>query len=83
VSAGLAEIAAGDLDLDATLGCGQVFHWVREGAGWLGAVGDAPVYLEQNGGRLLVSAGSAELAATWRSTIRGRKFARASPPTRR
>ena len=65
MSAGLAEIAAGDLDLDATLGCGQVFHWVREGAGWLGAVGDAPVYLEQNGGRLLVSAGSAELAARY------------------
>ncbi len=65
MSAGLAEIGAEDFDLEATLTCGQVFHWVREGAGWLGAVGDAPVYLEQTGGRLLVSAGAEETAARY------------------
>ena len=65
MSAGLAEIGAEDFDLEATLTCGQVFHWMREGAGWLGAVGDAPVYLEQTGGRLLVSAGAEETAARY------------------
>ena len=65
MSAGLAEIGAEDFDLEATLSCGQVFHWGREGAGWLGAVGDAPVYLEQSGGRLFVSAGAEETAARY------------------
>ena len=65
MSAGLAEIGAEDFDLEATLTCGQVFHWVREGAGWLGAVGDAPVYLEHSGGRLFVSAGAEETAARY------------------
>ena len=65
MSAGLTEIAAEDCDLEATLGCGQVFHWVREGAGWLGAIGAAVVYLEQRDGRLLVSAGAEEMAARY------------------
>lgn len=34
-------------DLAATLDSGQVFHWVPAGAGWAGAIGDVPVYLEQ------------------------------------
>ena len=50
------------IDLAATLTCGQVFHWRREGAGWLGAVGDEPLYVEQSGERLLVPAGAEELA---------------------
>lgn len=65
MTADLAEIGAEDFDLEATLTCGQVFHWVREGAGWLGTVGDAPVYLEQSGGRLFVSAGAEETAARY------------------
>ena len=59
------ELAAADFDLEATLGCGQVFHWVREGAGWLGAVGDAAVYAEQRGGGLFVSPGAEESAARY------------------
>ncbi len=32
-------IRAPDFDLAATLECGQVFHWRKEGAGWLGMIG--------------------------------------------
>ena len=62
---GVVEVAATDFDLESTLGCGQVFHWVREGAGWLGAVGDAALYVEQSGGRVFVSAGAEEIAARY------------------
>ena len=65
VHASTAALAAPDFDLEATLGCGQVFHWVREGAGWLGAVGDAAVYVEQRGGRVFVPAGLEESAARY------------------
>src|SRR5688572_19572608 len=49
-------------DLEATLTCGQVFHWRRQQTGWLGAVGDEPLYAEQSGGILFVSPGSEKLA---------------------
>lgn len=50
-----ASVAAPGFDLDATLHCGQVFHWQTAGAaGWVGTIGDAPVYLEQRGDTLLV-----------------------------
>ena len=64
-AAGLSEVAAPELDLESTLGCGQVFHWVREGAGWLGAVGDAALYVEQRGGSVIVPAGMEETAARY------------------
>jgi N-glycosylase/DNA lyase len=35
------------LDLEQTLTCGQVFHWQRAGAGWVGAMGDESCFLEQ------------------------------------
>ncbi len=38
---------------------------MREGAGWLGAVGDAAVYLEQRDGPLLVSAGAEKIASRY------------------
>ncbi len=60
-----AAVAAPDFDLDATLGCGQVFHWVREGAGWLGAVGEVAVYVEQRGEMIVVPAGLEEMAARY------------------
>ena len=49
-------------DLSQTLGCGQVFHWRTHGAGWLGTVGDEPLYAEQRGARLFVPAGCELLA---------------------
>ena len=56
-------VAAPDFDLDATLGCGQVFHWVREGAGWLGAVGDVAVFVEQRGEKIAVPVSMEKIAA--------------------
>jgi N-glycosylase/DNA lyase len=58
----LTRVAVSDFDLELTLGCGQVFHWQRDGDGWVGAVEDVPVYVEQRGDELLVSNGAADLA---------------------
>jgi N-glycosylase/DNA lyase len=38
-----------DFDLEKTLDSGQVFHWERVGHGFVGAIGDLPVYVEQDG----------------------------------
>jgi N-glycosylase/DNA lyase len=59
----LAELAAPEFDLALTLGCGQVFHWRRHGAGWLGMIGDSPCYAEQRGEALLVPRGMEKIAA--------------------
>jgi N-glycosylase/DNA lyase len=48
----LANIAAPDFDLEKTLNCGQVFHWEKSGAGFLGAIGPNAVYVEQRRNRL-------------------------------
>ncbi|MFP4169455.1 MAG: DNA-3-methyladenine glycosylase family protein [Methanomassiliicoccales archaeon] len=40
------------LDLDHTLGCGQVFRWFREGEWWSGVLGDREVWLRQCHGHL-------------------------------
>ncbi|EDY16967.1 8-oxoguanine DNA glycosylase domain protein [Chthoniobacter flavus Ellin428] len=57
-----ARLAAKDFDLTLTLECGQVFHWVREGAGWLGVIGELPMYVEQQGEELLIPRGTEEVA---------------------
>jgi N-glycosylase/DNA lyase len=62
VSARLAEVAAPDFDLAITLSCGQLFHWQRQGAGWVGAVGDKACYAEQRGDALFVTRGMEEIA---------------------
>ncbi len=51
------------LALDLTLHSGQSFHWDPEGDGWLGAMGDTPVYVEQIQGELFVNR-EARAAAT-------------------
>ena len=43
----LVEIPAPDFDLDKTLDSGQVFHWEKVGDGFVGAIGDLAVYVEQ------------------------------------
>lgn len=58
----LRRIPAPLFDLAATLECGQVFHWIRQGAGWIGTIGAQPVWVEQRGDELLVSAGAEEAA---------------------
>ncbi len=57
----LEEIEAPDFDLAKTLDSGQVFHWEACGPGFLGTVGDEPVYLEQAGGKLFVRPGTAKM----------------------
>ncbi len=42
------------LDLDATLGCGQAFRWVRRDGWWEGVVGRQAIRLRQDGRRLEV-----------------------------
>ena len=42
-------ISAPDFDLTMTLDSGQVFHWQRADNGFLGTIGDLPVYVEQRG----------------------------------
>src|SRR5205814_5300674 len=48
-------ILAPDFDLAMTLGSGQLFHWEKLGNGFIGAIGDRPVYVEQHGDSLLTS----------------------------
>ncbi len=48
----LANIAAPDFDLEKTLNCGQVFHWEKSGAGFVGAIGNKAAYVEQRGDQL-------------------------------
>jgi N-glycosylase/DNA lyase len=45
----LTEIRAPDFDLAMTLDSGQVFHWQKIGNGFVGAIADYAVYVEQDG----------------------------------
>jgi N-glycosylase/DNA lyase len=58
-------LPAPDFDLRLTLESGQVFHWQRAGNGYVGVIGDVPVQVEQAGDCLLVSPGTAHLAARY------------------
>jgi N-glycosylase/DNA lyase len=55
----LTTIPAPDFDLAKTLDSGQIFHWERNGAGFVGTIGDRAVYLEQHGNS--VHAGTGKL----------------------
>jgi N-glycosylase/DNA lyase len=75
------KIRAPDFDLEKTLDSGQVFHWQKVGDGFVGAIGDLPVYAKQRGRTLRVemeggapatpgsrradNPGSQELAPPW------------------
>jgi N-glycosylase/DNA lyase len=50
----LCRIPGAGIDLEKTLECGQVFHWTRRQAGFIGTIGETPSYLEQVEGDLLV-----------------------------
>jgi N-glycosylase/DNA lyase len=45
----LTEILASDFNLAMTLDSGQVFHWEKAGNGFVGTIGNLPVYVEQKG----------------------------------
>jgi N-glycosylase/DNA lyase len=51
------KIRAPDFDLEKTLDSGQVFHWEKLGDGFVGAIGDRALYLEQGGQFLKVRFG--------------------------
>jgi N-glycosylase/DNA lyase len=53
----LVEIPAPDFDLAMTLDSGQVFHWEECGKGFVGAIADMAVYVEQRGNVLKVRGG--------------------------
>src|SRR5438445_9466821 len=53
----LMEIPAPDFDLAKTLDSGQVFHWEKAGQGFVGTIGDRPVYVEQRGDTLKLCTG--------------------------
>ncbi len=58
-------LPAPDFDLEKTLNSGQVFHWTARGKGFVGAIGEHPVYLEQVGESIRVSARQAKIAARY------------------
>ena len=53
----LIAVPAPDFDLAMTLDSGQVFHWQKIGDGFVGAIGDRALYLEQRGEFLKVRFG--------------------------
>jgi N-glycosylase/DNA lyase len=59
------EISASEFDLAMTLNSGQVFHWEKSGAGFVGTIGDKAVYVEQRRESLLVSSGCENLVRNY------------------
>ena len=57
----LLQTPATDFDLARTLDSGQVFHWENCGEGFVGAIDEKPVYLEQRGERLSFAGASAKI----------------------
>ena len=57
-----ARIPAPHFSLEATLECGQVFHWKRSPVGYSGTIGDVPFWVVQDGAELLVPPEGEELA---------------------
>ncbi len=54
----MVRIPAPDFDLAVTLNCGQVFHWEKDGDGFVGTIGELPFYVEQQGDLLKVGSAS-------------------------
>ena len=61
------EMSAPDFDLPMTLDSGQVFHWQRAGNGFVGMIGDLPVYVEQCAEVLRVRGGEAPVRSPRRA----------------
>jgi N-glycosylase/DNA lyase len=57
----LTKIPAPDLNLAMTLDSGQVFHWEKMDGGFVGTIGDRPIYIEQRGDSLFFCGGSGDL----------------------
>ena len=50
----------GRIDLDSTLGCGQVFRWRKESDAWRGILDGKEVLLRQKGGQFVAEGGIGE-----------------------
>ena len=58
VTGRLSSIEAPEFDLALTLNSGQAFHWSKSGEGFVGTIGNTPVYAEQRGPVLRVTPGT-------------------------
>jgi N-glycosylase/DNA lyase len=61
----LLQVPARDFDLARTLDSGQVFHWEKRGAGFLGAIGAKVFYVEQQGDQLFFSGATSNVIASY------------------
>jgi N-glycosylase/DNA lyase len=52
------KVHAPEFDLATTLDSGQVFHWEKDGGGFVGTIADLPLYIEQQGDLLEVRCGA-------------------------
>ena len=62
-------IPAPDFDLEKTLDSGQVFHWQKVDDGFVGAIGDLPVYVRQQRHILEVRCGGTPQPARHRRAL--------------
>jgi N-glycosylase/DNA lyase len=63
------KISTRDFDLEKTLDSGQVFHWQNVGNGFVGAIGNLPVCLEQEEDVLKVRCGATPQPARQRRAL--------------
>ncbi|HEX8280648.1 MAG TPA: DNA glycosylase [Chthoniobacterales bacterium] len=61
----LTRVAAPEFDLGKTLDSGQVFHWETHGSGFIGTIGNQPVYAEQEDAVLRVTPAAATLVTRY------------------
>lgn len=62
----LSRVSAPDFDLEKTLNSGQVFHWEKNGGGFVGTIGAEAAYVEQRGSTLHFACGDQSAAARQR-----------------
>jgi N-glycosylase/DNA lyase len=67
----LIEIPAPNFNLAKTLNSGQVFHWEKIGNGFVGMIGDLPLYVEKKDDVLKVRCGATPLPARQRRALPG------------
>jgi N-glycosylase/DNA lyase len=65
------QIAAPDFDLALTLDSGQTFHWESLGGGFVGAIGERAVYVEQRGSVLKIRGGGTPSPALGTNALPG------------
>jgi N-glycosylase/DNA lyase len=76
----LIKIPAPDFDLAMTLDSGQVFHWEKVGNGFVGVIGDAPVYIQQRGNVLKVNMEGGAPATPGNRRVKGLGSQEFAPP---